>query len=119
MLGKVASDLQEEVVIGNGKIEGTLHYVTDYTGFSGDPTEQEGHFLVFHAESNMPDSTITMELVNGRVGHPVTLDDDGIGIVHISDKDNQLLRIVATSKDGQFTDTKVYSLSELTLEPEG
>ena len=119
MLGKVASDLQEEVVIGNGKIEGTLHYVTGYTGFSGDPEEQEGHFLVFHAESNMPDSTITMEVVNGSVGHPVTLTDDGIGIIRIANKDNQMLRIVATSKDGQFTDTKVYSLSELTLEPEG
>ena len=48
LLGKVTSDLQENVTIMSGKFHGTLHYVTGYTGFSGDKTEQEGYYVALH-----------------------------------------------------------------------
>ena len=108
--------MQSDIVFGNGKITGTLKYVTDYTGFSGDVSEQSGNYIAFHCESNFPDAVITIELVGGTVGHPVTLDDDGLAVVRISDKDNQYLRVIATKGDDVVT--KVYSLSELTLNAE-
>ena len=49
LLGKVASDLQEDMTVDvTGKVTGTSKYVTGYTGFSGDPAEQEGNYVAFH-----------------------------------------------------------------------
>ena len=50
LLGKKASDLQEGVFIVDGKVFGTLKYVTEYTGFSGRADEQEGYYLALHYE---------------------------------------------------------------------
>lgn len=117
LLGKVVTDLQEDVAISNGGFTGTLKYVTGYTGFSGKASERKGNYLVFHCATTEQGSTITVELINGNVGHPVTLDADGIMIARISNKDTQSIRVVA-SKDG-YTDTvRTYSLSGLTLTPE-
>ena len=114
MLGKYITDLQSNIVISDGNIRGTLKYVDDYTGFSGDPAEQVGNFLAIHA-STIPDAdSITVELVNGHVGHPVTLDSDGILICHITDKDTQYLKVVATKGDRQIT--KTFYLQGLTCE---
>ena len=93
---------------GNG-LKGTLNYVTDYTGFSGDPELQEGNYLVFHAAvPNVEDVTITATMDNTS-----TLDSDGIAVFRVRDKSTQTLTIVA-SKDGCESVTKVYSLSGLT-----
>lgn len=60
---------------------------------------------------------ITAELINGKVSHgPQELDSDGIGIFHITNKDAELVQVVAY-KDG-MTCQKLYSLSGLTLETE-
>ena len=112
LLGKSASDLQTGIEIGADSITGTLKYVTGYTGFSGDSSEQSGNYLAFHAEADGSDS-ITIELINGTVGHPVTLDSDGLAIVRITNKATQRLRVVAY-KDGN-TVVKEYDLSGLTL----
>ena len=45
------ADLQKDIVVSNGAISGTLKYVTGYTGFSGDTSEQSGHYLCIHAEA--------------------------------------------------------------------
>ena len=56
MLGKQTSDLASNIAFNigndsvNGVISGSLKYVTGYTGFSSDPTEQEGYFLPFKLE---------------------------------------------------------------------
>ena len=95
---------------GNG-IAGTLNYVTDYTGFSGDPELQEGNYLVFHAAvPNVDGVTITATMDNTS-----TLDADGIAVFRVRDKSTQTLTIVA-SKDGYESVTKVYSLTDLTCE---
>lgn len=72
LLGKKASDLQKDVIIEDGKFYGTLHYVTGYTGFSGNPAQQKGWYVVFHIEND----NATSIKVNG-----VTLDSDGIHIL--------------------------------------
>lgn len=98
---------------GNG-LTGTLKYVDNYTGFSGDPELQEGNYLVFHAAvPNVEDVTIKATMDNTS-----TLDEDGIGVFRVRDKSSQTLTIVA-SKEGYDSVTKVYSLSGLTCEENG
>ena len=75
------SDLQEDVVVSNGVINGTLHYVTGYTGFSGDPEEQEGNYLALHFEAE--DATSISVHAIGSEMAPVTLDEDGILILRV------------------------------------
>ena len=53
LLGKELSDLQSGVSVGQDAIAGTLKYVTGYTGFSGDPAEQEGHYLALHIDTDV------------------------------------------------------------------
>ena len=88
LLGKKASDLQKGVFIVDGKVFGTLKYVTEYTGFSRLPEEQEGYYLALHYECEGADSI----KVNG-----VTLDSDGIHILIIKKKGGKVM--VEVSKD--------------------
>ena len=81
LLGKSVTDLQEDVFIGKGEIGGTLHYVTGYTGFSGDPAEQEGNYLTLHFEDD--DATSISVKVVGSEHDPVTLDPDGLLVLRI------------------------------------
>lgn len=108
MLGKTVNDLQSNVRIGSNTITGTLKHVTDYTGFSSNPAEQSGNYLVIHAEvPEIDDATITVKVTN-----PVTLDEDGIAVLKIADKNSQTVTVVA-SKTGYDSVTKVYRLNEL------
>lgn len=88
--------------------------MTGYTGFSGDPAEQEGHYLVLHIDTDIEGSTIQVELIGGNHG-PVTLDPDRTLISRIKNK-SQKIKITA-SKEGYPTVTKTYSLGGLTLLP--
>ncbi|MBR3236844.1 MAG: hypothetical protein IKF99_08375 [Oscillospiraceae bacterium] len=62
-------------------INGTLHYVTGYTGFSGDPEEQEGNYLALHFEAEGATSISVHAIGSERA--PVTLDEDGILILRV------------------------------------
>ena len=115
LFGKIVTDLQDEVTVSGDTISGTLLYVDDYTGFSGDPAEQAGNYLVVKCTANEGD-TIVLDLIGGTHG-PVTLDDDGICVIRIVDKDAQQLKYTATGADGS-TETKIYKLTGLTLTPE-
>ena len=115
VLGKDAGDLQEDIAIADGAITGTLKYVTDYTGFSGDVSEQSGNYLAIKVEANA--DTITVELVNGTLGHPVTLDEDGMIVIRITDTSTQSIIVVATKEN--VSETHNLSISGLTLTPEG
>ena len=111
LFGKSVTDLQSNVSIGDDSITGTLKYVDDYTGFSGEISEQLGNYLAIHAEvPDVDDVTINVTLTN-----TVTLDDDGIVVLRIADKDSQTVTVVA-SKEGYPSVTKVYNLSGLTCE---
>lgn len=116
LLGKVVGDLEKDIVVnGKDSVSGTLHYVTGYTGFSGDPAEQEGHYIALHVTHPTADSIAVM-LHGGTVGHPVTLDEDGIAVVRIADPKTQKLEFIAT-KSG-VTSSVTLELDDLVLEPE-
>lgn len=113
LLGKELDDLQSGVGVGGSDITGTLKYVTGYTGFSGDPAEQQGNYLVLHIDTVVEGATITAQIIGGDHG-AVTLDSDRTLIVRIKNK-SQKIKIVA-SKEGYPTIEKTYSLAGLTLE---
>ena len=114
MLGKVVSDLQSDIAVSeDGKITGALKYVTGYTGFSGDASEQSGNFLAIHATAD-EGAVIKAEVIGGDHGE-VTLDEDGILIARIKNN-RQMLRFSATTSAG--TQTIFYDLSGLTLTEE-
>ena len=115
LFGKSADDLQEDVAVGADAITGTLLYVTGYTGFSGNVAEQEGNYLAIKVTA-VEGATITVELINGTVGHPVTLDADGKIVIRITDTETQSVEVVAT-KDN-CSEVKRFSISDLVLTPE-
>lgn len=102
--------------VGGQDIGGTLKYVTDYTGFSGDPAEQQGNYLVLHIDTDVEDATIEVELIGGAHGS-VTLDSDHTIILRIKNK-FQKIKITA-SKEGYPTVSKTYTLGGVTLETAG
>lgn len=112
LLGKTVGDLQEDITVLSQSITGTLKYVSDYTGFSESVELQSGYFLALHTSCEGAD-TITVEVINGS-GRVATLDSDGISVVRIADKDTQKIKFVATK--GTYTRTRIYSLTDLTLE---
>jgi hypothetical protein len=114
LLGKTIEDLQSGVSVNNRRktISGNIKYVTGYTGFSGDPAEQEGNYLCVHFATEAEDTTITVAIIGGDHG-PVTLDPDGILVARIKNTD-QKLQVTAT-KDGAGSDTVVYTLRGLNL----
>ena len=94
LLGKKASDLQEGVFIVDGKVFGTLKYVTEYTGFSGLPEEQEGYYLVLHYECEAADSIKV---------HGVTLDSDGLHIIRMKKKGGNI-KVEITKDSDTYVD---------------
>ena len=106
LLGKKISDLQSGVTYNDGEFKGELKYVTDYTGFSGDPEEQEGYYIAFHVAYEGADSI----KVNGS-----TLDEDGIIILRFKNGNNKNSKaIIEITKDSDsFKDTVI--LNKLVL----
>lgn len=114
--GKTVSDLQSDVKFGANAITGTLKYIENWTWFDSDPEINTGNFLVFKAALTGADK-ITAELINSKVTHgPQELDSDGIAIFHITNKDAEMVQVVAY-KDG-LTQSKLYSLDGLVLQAE-
>ena len=110
LLGKTASELQSEVRINDlDEIRGKLKYVTNYNGFE---TGAEGNFigLKFDVDDG---TTTTVEIIGGTSG-PTTLDSDKMWVGKIASKQQKIR--VETTKDG-VTNSKIYSLKYITLEP--
>ena len=81
---------------------------------AGDPEEQEGNYLALRIDTPAEaDEVITVELIGGTLGHPVTLDEDRNIILRISNKDTQSIEINAT--DGVNTVTRTLTLTGLKL----
>lgn len=110
LFGKVIGDLQNSITIGDDGITGTLKYVTGYTGFDDNPEMQSGNYLVLHNTANVDGAKISV-----KVTQSVDLNDDGIIVLRIADKDTQTVTITV-SKEGYDSVTKEYSLSGLTCE---
>lgn len=115
LFGKPVNELQSDIVIGDSAISGTLHHVTDYTGFSSILEEQSGNYLALKIANENPEGvTTTVEVVNGTKG-PVTLDDDMNIVLLIKDASTQSVRVISTNSE--TTEEKTYGLTGLTLEP--
>lgn len=111
VLGKDVKDLQSKVVVNDAGIQGTLKYVSDYTGYSGDPELQKGNFICLKAEAT-EGATVTVQLLGGA-GGIVTLDSDMNAVIRVTNKDKQKIKFVAT-KSGESV-TKIFDLSMLDL----
>lgn len=114
LFGKSVEDLQSDVLVSSSSIRGTLKYISDYAGFSSDPSLQSGNYIAIHAEVPGVDGvTITV-----KVTDPVTLDEDGTVVLRIADKDSQTITVVA-SKSGYESVTKEFRLNRLNCEAAG
>lgn len=113
LFGKVVSDLQEDVVVSAEGVSGTLKYIADYSSAYGSG-ENSGYYLALHCTTpGVEGATITSEVIGGVHG-PVTLDEDGIVISRITDKDTQTIEVVAY-KDGE-SESVTLDLSDLVME---
>lgn len=115
LLGKTTEDLQQDVVIRETDIGGTLKYVTDYTGFSDKKAEQKGNYLALKFTVTPPTANTTVELVGGTSG-PRKLDSDGTIVLRIADPLTQTVKVVSTV--GSDSIEKSYKLNNLVLLPE-
>ena len=109
------SSLQDDVIIEESEISGTLKFVAGYTGFSSTAAEQSGNYLALRVDTDSEDAEITVELVGGTKG-PVILDEDRNIVLLIRDKDTQSVKVTVEA-DGE-TSTKTYALTGLVLETE-
>ena len=112
LFGKTVDSLQENVVVGEDEITGTLKHVTGYTGFSNNVSEQEGNYLALKVDSDSQDAVVTVELVGGTKG-PVTLDEDRNIVLLIKNKDTQSIKVTVNNEGN--SSTKTYKLTGLTL----
>jgi spore germination protein GerM len=114
LFGKTVTDFQSDIEIEDTSVSGILNYIDDYSsaGYTGE--EASGNYLVLHFEVPDVDDVEIQTTTNGRTK---TLDEDGILIAHIADKDSQTITVVA-SKEGYASVTKVYDLSGLICETE-
>lgn len=107
--GKKASDLQSDVEINGNKISGILNYIADYS--SAFPAGLDsGNYICLHFETNIHDAEIEVTITN-----PVVLDEDGIFVGRIADKDSQTITVVARA-EGYSDLTKVFNLTDLICE---
>ena len=115
VLGYTVSNLQSDITVTGNEISGTLAYVDDFTGFSGNPDLQKGNFIALSFNSDPAYDKMTVELVGATVNPgAIELDADKDAVFRITNKETQ--RIVVTAyKDGEAT-RKSYSLKKLTLE---
>lgn len=113
--GMAVSDLQSDIAIADGAITGTLKYVTDYTGFSGDPNLQSGNYLSLKIADEDAQS---IEVSIGDRG-PVEVKEDGFIVIRLTSEDLSD-ELVITDIDDIERETVTLDLSGLVLEgPEG
>lgn len=85
LYGKKAADLQEDVSLVGNTLYGTSNYVTGYTGFSGDVSEQSGHYLAMNITA-ATGATVYIELLGGA-----TSGRQSCGVVGDGGYDGQLV----------------------------
>lgn len=112
LFGKTVDDFQSDIEINGTSVSGTLNYIDDYSaaGYTGE--EAYGNYIVLHFEVPDEEGVTIQTTINGRTQ---ALDEDGILIAHIADKDSQTLTVVA-SKEGYESVTKVYDFEGLICE---
>ena len=115
--GKLVSSLQENVLVHDDYITGTLKYVTGYTGYSGDPAEQSGYYIALDFTAT-DGATTTIQMLGGASeGNPIDMSADMYAVGRITNKRSQKIKVTTTLSGVSVS--KVYSLANLVLEPAG
>ena len=111
MFGTDVDDMQENLVVGEGAITGTLKYLD--TGALVNRWGA-GNFMALKFEDIDPKATsikVGMEPSYGDGLVEILGDPDMNGAWKVTDKDEQMFKVVTT--DGTKTVTKTYALSDL------
>lgn len=116
MFGTPVSDLQTNVSVDNGKITGTLKYLStgDIASYWG-----VGNFLALKFsdfDTNATSVKVGLSPSQGSGLVEILDDPDKNGVFKITDKDTQ--KFVVVSTDGEHTDEQVFDLSWLTVQGE-
>ena len=107
ILGKSVSELQENVYVNENSIQGVLNYVTGYTGFSGVPEEQEGHYLALQFEAS-DGATVKIQTIGGLTDEEKTLDSDMDAVIYVKSS-KMKLRVTCTLNGDTITKTLSFS----------
>lgn len=108
LLGKTVSELQENVFVNEFSIQGVLNYVTGYTGFSGNPDEQEGHYLALQFEAS-EGATVKIQTIGGlNDDREVTLDADMDAVIYVKSS-KQKLRVTCELNGDRVVKTLSFS----------
>lgn len=115
MFGYKASELQDSIEIKDHVIYGNLPYIdgSDWDSGTWGSDMDSGNYLALHF--SVPD--VEGVTIKATLNRETTLDEDGIVVGYVSDKDSQTITVVA-SKDGYKPVTKVYFLYGLKCEAE-
>lgn len=113
VFGESVSDLQDNIVITDTAITGTLKYLTggQIAGYWGD-----GNFIALQFADLDPNATSVKVGLDPSVSSglvEIINDPDKNGVFKVTNKDTQKFKIVTS--DGTHTKTKTYDLSGLTL----
>jgi len=111
LLGKVVSDLQKDVVIGDEFIKGTLHYIEDWEAFGDD--NNDGWFLAVHV--TLDEDTAALPGLSVKINGAELDPSDYIFIGHVKNQEGHLTLTVSAT--GKTPVTKTYTLKYLTYEP--
>ena len=118
---KTPGDFQDDVSVVGGKITGTLTFMEGGLSPSG-PLAGDGHFLALKFDnfaSGLTYANVKVGLVPSASGMDlVTLDSDKDCVFKITDKNNQVLKVVQEDSAGH-KNIQLFSLKGLTLESPG
>lgn len=118
LLGKVASDLQSDIVIANGAITGTLKYVEGYTGWSSNPDEQEGNYIALHFEvPNVTDASIYVRFPTGSNKKYIVDATDGLIVSRLTAAHLAGGLEVTVTHDDYADFVTTFDISDITLTP--
>ena len=116
--GKSVSELQSNVFVNDTFIQGTLNYVTGYTGFSGVEAEQQGNYLALHFDFS-EGATVKVKTIGGynddREPEITTVDPQLVVRVKSNREKLQVTTTLNSGTANEQTLVKVYSFSNLKL----
>ena len=118
---KTPGDFQDDVAVVGGKITGTLAFMEGGLSPSG-PLAGDGYFIALKFDNfaqGLTYANVKVGLVPSASGMDlVTLDSDKDAVFKITDKNNQVLKVVQSDSAGH-KNVQIFSLKGLTLESTG
>lgn len=122
LLGKTVDELQTGARVDGDLIVATSLYAEDYTGFSGDPEQQKGNYIVVHAKvPDVENVTIKVTTKTEDSVKTVTLDEDGILVFLIRNPKhkNKVSLTFTASAEGYADYSRTYLLNAVTCLKQG